>query len=188
MIVLAIIVGILTVAAPRLFSTSTQMRAAIRKLAVISREVRNNARMYNMTTRLVIDMKKEGAHSYVVESSDGDVTLLSEEQQKELDRLTEIQREGEKPKTSFSIESRVTRSAVALPRGLFFESVELASREQPVTEGKAYIHFFSKGFSEDAALHLTDRKTLNWTILINPLTGRAEVFERKISLKEIRGQ
>ncbi|MEK7358546.1 MAG: type II secretion system protein, partial [Bdellovibrionota bacterium] len=67
MIVLAIIVGILTVAAPRLFSTSTQMRAAIRKLAVISREVRNNARMYNMTTRLVIDMKKEGAHSYVVE-------------------------------------------------------------------------------------------------------------------------
>lgn len=186
MIVLAIIVGVLTIGAPRLFSTSTQMRASIRKLGVITREVRNNARMYNMTTRLVIDMKKDGAHSYWVESANGEVTILSEEQQKELDRLTELQREGEAPKAQFKMETRVTRGAQALPRGLYFENVELASQSRPVTEGKAYIHFFAQGISEDAAIHLTDRKTLNWTIVINPLTGRADVFEKKVSLKELR--
>jgi type II secretory pathway pseudopilin PulG len=186
MIVLAIIVGVLTIAAPKLFSTSTQMRSAIRKIATITREVRNNARMYNMTTRLVIEMKKEGAHSFWVESSNNEVTLLTEEQEKELERLTSIQREGEKPKTSFTPETRVLRNPVTLPRGLFFESVELSTRERAATEGKAYIHFFAKGYSEDAAIHVTDRKTLNWTIVVNPLTGRADVFERNISLKDLR--
>ncbi|MES2965603.1 MAG: prepilin-type N-terminal cleavage/methylation domain-containing protein [Bdellovibrionota bacterium] len=188
MIVLAIIVGVLTIAAPKMFSTASAMRTAIRKLAITSREVRNNARMYNMTTRLVLDMKKEGAHSYWVESANGEVTLLSEEQQKELDRLTELQREGEAPKNEFKPETRVVRNPVSLPKSLYFESVETSSSSEAVKEGKAYIHFFAKGFSEDAAIHITDRKTLNWTIVVNPLTGRADVFERNISLKEVRGK
>lgn len=188
MIVLAILTGILAIGAPKLFSTSTAMRSAIRKFGTITREVRNNSRMYNMTTRLVLEMKKDGAHSYWVESANGEVTLLSEEQQKELDRLTSLQREGEAPKNQFKMETRVTRGAVALPKGLFFESVELASTSKPITEGRAYIHFFAQGYSEDSAIHLTDRKTLNWTIVINPLTGRADIFERKIALKDVRGQ
>jgi general secretion pathway protein H len=84
------------------------------------------------------------------------------------------------------METRVTRSPVGLPKGLFFESVELASSSAPITEGRAYIHFFAQGYSEDSAIHLTDRKTLNWTIAINPLTGRADIFEKKIGLKELR--
>ena len=188
MIVIAIIVGILSVAGSKLFSTSGNMRSGVRKIAITTREIRNNARMYNITTRLVIDMKDKDSHSYWVESAPGNALLLSEDQQKELERLTTQQRESEKPKNQFQDDPRVVKMHTPLPKGLFVESIEYASKSQPIESGIAYIHFFPQGLSEDVAIHLTNRKTLNWTIAVNPLTGRADVYERKISLKEIHRQ
>ena len=77
------------------------------------------------------------------------------------------------------------KKPVDLTRGLFFESIEYAERKEAITTGKAYVHFFPSGLAEQVAIHITDKKTLNWTITIHPLTGRAEVYERKVSLKEL---
>ncbi len=186
MIVIAIIAGIIAVGAPKLFSTSSAMRTAVRKLAVMTREVRNNSRLYNVTSRIVINIDAEKGHQYTVESAEGNAPLLSEDQQKELDDLTAAQREGEGVKTKFSQDSRVLKGAVSLPKGLFFDGIEFGSRQKEVTEGTAMIHFFPRGLAEEVAIHLSDKKSLNWTITINPLTGRADVYERKISLKELR--
>lgn len=163
----------------------------VMKIATMTREIRNVARLYNVTGRLVISMgdeKDPNKHAYWVESAPGVITLMTEDQQKELEKLTSSQREDEKPKNEFSIEARVTKKEESLPRGLFFERVEYTTRTQDISGGVAYIHFFPQGLSEEAAIHLTDRKTMNWTIAINPLTGRAEVFERNVSLKELKGQ
>jgi prepilin-type N-terminal cleavage/methylation domain-containing protein len=185
MIVLAIIGGILAVGVPRLFNSTTAMRSTIRKLAIVPREIRNIARLYNMTGRIVINMDDEKGHSFWVETAPGSVTLLSQEQEEELARMTSSQRDDEKPKSQFQAETRVMKKPVSLPRGLFFEGVEYAGKEKGVSGGKAYVHFFPQGRAEEVAIHLTDRKTLNWTVTIQPLTGRAEIYERKASLKEL---
>lgn len=185
MIVIAIIAGVLAIGAPRMFNTKNQMRSAVRKMAVVTRDIRNVARLKNSTVRLVIRMSEEKGHAYWVESAQGNVRLLSQEQEEELDKLTDLQREEMAEKNKFQPETSIVKNPVTLPRGMFFESVEYASRKDAVTEGTTYIHFFSQGLSEEAAIHLTDKKGLNWTITIHPLTGRAEVYERNVSLKEL---
>jgi prepilin-type N-terminal cleavage/methylation domain-containing protein len=188
MIVLAIVVGVLAIGANKLFSSSAQMRTAVRKIAVMTRDIRNNSRLYNVTTRLVISINNEKGHKYWVESAPGNVLLMTDDQRKELDSLTDIRKAEMEKANKFDVEKRVQPKPVDLPKGLFFESVEYGNREKAIVEGPAYIHFFSQGLAEEAAIHLTNRKTLNWTIAINPLTGRADVYERKISLKELRQQ
>lgn len=186
MVVIAILAAVMAVGAPRLFQTSTSMRTAVRKFAVMTREVRNVARLYNSTMRIVISMNDDKGHSYWIESASGNVQLLSADQQKELDEMTSLAREDEKPKNEFSQDSRVLKSPEKLPRGFFIESIEIAGREQNTKNGTAYVHFFPQGLAEQAVIHFTDRKTLNWTIVINPLTGRADVYERKLSLKDLK--
>lgn len=186
MVVIAIIAGVLAIGAPRLFSTSAQMRTSVRKLAISTREIRNVARLYNSTQRIVIQADDNEGHSYWVESAPGDVTLLSQEQQEELDRLTEIAKDEKSSQPKFAPDTRVVKRAVSLPRGLYFGGVEFTNRDRNIESGKAYIHFFPQGLADKAAIHITDRKNLNWTVTIHPLTGRADVYERKVSLEELR--
>lgn len=189
--------------APRLFNNTNQMRSSIRQLAVKTREIRNNARLQNSTSRLVIRMDEDKGHSYWVESAPGSVLLLSREQEQELEKLTSAQREDEAKKEAFSPDTRVVKNPIRLPRGLFFENVEYGTRgagsgggggseggdpgdERTIGGGVTYIHFFPAGLSEEAMIHLTNRKGLNWSIYIDALTGRAEIFERKLTLRELR--
>lgn len=188
MVVMAILGGILAVAAPRLFSTGTTMRTAVRKLAVMTRDMRNNARLYDATTRLAITMDDEKGHSYNVESSAGSVLMLTADQERDLEKLTTEQREGDEKKSQFEQEKRVLKSAVNLPKGLFFGGVEVANRPGEVSSGTTYINFLPQGLADESVIHITDRKNLNWTISINPLTGRADVFERKLTLKEVHSR
>jgi general secretion pathway protein H len=187
MIVMIIVVAILSLGAGALFKSSTAMRTFIREMAIRTRELRNTARLTTSTMRIVINMNEEKGHSYWIESAPGTAQLMSEEQLKELARLTSSQREDETPKSDFEQDSRIMKKPLKPPRGLFFESVEYATKE-PITQGLAYIHFFPQGLAEDAAIHFTDKKNLNWTMTINPLTGRAQVYERKISLKELQAK
>jgi general secretion pathway protein H len=186
MIVIAILAAVTAIGVPRMFGGATRMRSAIRKMAIMTREVRNVARLTQSTGRIVINMEAEKPHTYWVESAPGNAPMLSEEQEEELERMTRSQREDEAPKSQFKPETSVVKTPIELPRGLYFEGVELGSRKEEITEGKAYIHFFPQGLSEEAAIHISDRKSLNWTITVHPLTGRADVYERKIMLKDLR--
>jgi general secretion pathway protein H len=185
MIVIAIIAAVLAVGSQSLLNTNSQMRSSVRKIATVTRMMRNVSRLSSVTARLVVNMDDEKGHSYWVESTPGATLLKTEEQEKELERLTDIQREDMEKKSSFKLETRIMKKPVKLPRGLFFESVEYTSRSKPVTSGKAFIHFLPSGLAEQAAIHITDKKTLNWTIEINPLTGKANLYERKLTLKEL---
>jgi general secretion pathway protein H len=185
MIVMAIIAAVLAIGGPRLFDAKNEMRRAVRELAILPRELRDNSRLFGLTTRLVITMDEEKTHTISVESASGSALLLSEEQENELAKLTEMQRADVAQKDSFHPETRILKKPKNLPRGLFISAVEYATRSKAVVNGKAYIHFFPQGLAEEAAIHLTDKKSLNWTIVIEPLTGRAQVFERNVALKEL---
>lgn len=187
MIVIAILAGMI-VAGASMFNSSSQKRSVVRKFAILSREIRSLARLTNSTFRIVISMDNEKGHSYWIESAPGVVTMMSAEREKELARLTSSQREDEKPKSEFSEDSRILKKHEFLPRSLFFDGVETAKQPEGIKEGKAYVNFFPQGLADEAVILMSDRKTLKWTIAINPLTGRADVFERAVSLKELRGK
>jgi general secretion pathway protein H len=189
MIVIAIMAAVIAVGAPKLLNTSAQMRSTVRKLAIATREIRNTARLGNVTSRLVISMSEEKGYSYWVESAPGNATMLSADQEKEMKALTESQRSETAVKPEFQTDTHVIKRPIQLPRGMIFESVEYAAAgREPIVAGTAYVHFFPQGLSEEVAIHMSNRKTLNWTVSINPLTGRADIWERKIALKELRNQ
>lgn len=186
MVVISIIAGVLVIGVPKMFSSSDAMRGSIRKIAVLTRDIRNNSRLYNVTTRLVLNVAPDKVGTYTVESSPGIVLMRTQLQEDELEKLTSSQADESKKKADFSAESRVLKKSVTLPKGLRFLDVEKTGRDDVITSGPAYINFYPSGLSEEAAIHMGDGKTLNWTVVINPLTGRADVYEKRITLKELK--
>jgi len=188
MVVLAIVGGILAAIAPRLVNPKLAMKSAVREFATLTREIHNNARLFNSTYRLVIKMDPKEGHSYSLESSTGAVRLLTQEQKRELEFASSDQQERaeKKLRDQFSEDGRILKKPKVLPRGLFFESIEYGNREEVLTEGVAYIYFFPQGLAEEAVVHIGDRKSLNWTVSIHSITGKASIIDGKKSLKELR--
>jgi general secretion pathway protein H len=185
MIVITIIAGIMAIGAPILFNNKNKMKALVHKIAVQAREIHSIAKLENRTYRFVFSMPEEKEHSYWVESANGQVSLTSEAQEKDLSFLTKADRDDKVGDSPFKIEPRVTKEPVKFGKGLFIEGVEYSSKTKEISAGVAYVHFLPLGLVEECAIHITDRKTLNWTIYIHPLTGHSQVFEKKVSLKDI---
>lgn len=189
MVVMAIIGGILVAVAPRLIDRKSKIKESVRELTTLTRDIHNAARLFNSTYRLVIRMDDKKGHAYTVESAPGNITLLSEEQEKELDKgLSSDKEKAAASATEFSEDPRVLKKPITLPAGFFIGEVEYGNRSRPISEGIAYIHFFPQGLTEEAVIHLTDRKSLNWTIALHPITGRASLYDRRVTLKELREQ
>jgi general secretion pathway protein H len=188
MVVLAIIGAIMVSIAPRLVDRKSKMKESVRKLATLTREIHNAARLYNSTYRIVIKMDEKKGHSYSIESAPGNVTLLSSAQEEEMQKMISSDQEKAKSKSKhqFAEDSRILKKPVELPNGFYFGEIEYGNRSEGISEGVAYIHFFPQGLTEEAVIHLTDRKTLNWTIALHPITGRADLYEKKLGLKDLR--
>lgn len=80
----------------------------------------------------------------------------------------------------------MTKEPRPIPSGLRFDRVELARLEHPITNGKAYIHYMPEGLVDEANIHIKGEKTQAWTITIHPLTGKAELVEKSLSLKDMK--
>lgn len=186
MVVLAIIGGVMAVVAPKLVNSKSKMKDSVREFATITRDVHNAARLFNSTYRIVLDLDEEDGHSYKIESAPGNVTTMSEEQEEELDKQMSAAKEKLEAKNQFSEDSRIIKKPVKLPKNFFVGTVEFGGRAKAITEGAARIYFYPQGLTDQAVVHFTDRKTLNWTVTIHPITGRAHIYERKVELKELR--
>ncbi len=68
------------------------------------------------------------------------------------------------------------------------DKVELTRVKGPVVRGKAFIHYLPQGLVDEAAVHIKGEKGQAWTISIHPLTGRAEVIAKPVSLEDLRSQ
>lgn len=63
---------------------------------------------------------------------------------------------------------------VKLPKNMKIEEV-ITSTGQDLKSGKAKIHFFPGGFAQMSMIYLADDKGREFTIAIEPLTGRARI-------------
>lgn len=180
MIVLAIIASMITLVAPRMVRKDGNIKSVARQFVVMSKEIRNKARLTNSTYRLVIDLDDEG-NKYWVEKSNGPQPVDPEGYEKAKEK-----EDKDGPPPLFQKDKSVLKREQSLPNGLRFGSVETTNMKAPITSGLAYIHFFGEGFVEAAALQITNGNNLTWTLVFNPLTGQADIIEKAQSLKDIQ--
>lgn len=190
MVVVAIIAGMVTLALPRLGNNNYQLKSSVRKITVLSRELHNHAKLKNITFRLVINMipsegDQAGQYEYWVESSQEKTINLTKNEDDE----EKTDKDGNPiDPDGFQIDTSLIKSKVQLPNGLSFSSVEVGDKNDSITEGLAYIHYLPQGLVEEAAIHLEYGDSKVWTIAIHPLTGRADIIGKKVSLDDIREQ
>lgn len=182
LIVVTIIAGLMAV----MLSTGPRKESQVKKLSrhilVVSKDVRNQARIKNRTYRIVFHMPAGEKHSYWVESADGIALPRTEKQLEEIERMDEELR----PKENFQRDEKFTKSAWELGDRLFFGGIETKNNDNMLTEGDAYIYYSPQGLVQASAIHLTDKGDLNWTLFVNPLTGKVDIVNKKMSLKDVK--
>lgn len=170
-----------TFVASRVAKKSKNIKPVARHIMALAKETRNRARVKNSTMRLTIQFD-DTKPSYWIESAPGahpvDASKLYETK-------SSFEKEDENKRPLFEIEKGLTKKKIELPEGLYFASLETIASKSPITQDLGYIHFFPEGMVEAAALQITDRKNLTWTLIFNPLTGQADVIEEAKGLKDI---
>ncbi len=195
-ITVAIIAAIVTMALPRLGSRSNEIRSTVRKLSTLSRELRSRAKLNNTTYRLVINMEdaektadaSRRTYTYWVEKAHGEV--LNDYDPENPPSLDPEENDDEEAKKQplFSPDTQIMKKPEELPGELIFESVELATLDEPVTTGIVYIHYLPTGFVDEAAIHLRRGDKIAWTLAIEPLTGRMDVIDEYRALEDLRAK
>ncbi|MGZ3771423.1 MAG: pilus assembly FimT family protein [Bdellovibrio sp.] len=178
MVVLGIVAALITVAAPRLINKDVNIKSVARNIAVLSKEIRNKARLTNSTYRLAIDMDSKEA-KYWIEKANGPQAIDPQAYEKEKEKDKD-----EKAPPLFQMDKSLIKKEKTLPGKLRFGSVETINMKSPMTSGTAYVHFFPEGFVEAAAIQITDGNKLTWTLVFNPLTGQADIVDKAQSLKD----
>lgn len=180
MVVLGIIAALITVAAPRIMKKDPNIKSVARNFIVLSKEIRNKARLTNSTYRLALNLDPKDS-KYWIERASGPQPIDPDAYEKEKEK----KEDGEDaPPPLFQMDKSLIKKEKTLPSGLYFGSVETVNMRSPITSGTAYIHFFPEGFVEAAAVQITDGNKLTWTLVFNPLTGQADIIEKAQSLKD----
>jgi len=178
-------------ALPRIGGKGNEMRSLVRKIAVLGRDLRARAKLQGATYRIVIRMdndQKPPVHELWIEKSRGEI--LNNYDPKNPPKLANPKQkpdEGEPPPT-FSKDATLLRKPVELPKYLQFESVEISTLEEPITSGIVYIHYLPSGFADDAAIHIKYNEKINWTLAVDPLTGRMSVYDKFVQLEDLKAK
>jgi prepilin-type N-terminal cleavage/methylation domain-containing protein len=194
MIVIAIIAGVVSLAMPYVTNKNSQTRAILRELTVLSRELHTRAKLQGVVYRLVIDLGEDGSggkrstQTFWVERASGKTVLGPSEEEDAFKRAQETDEKKRKDPRGFEEDHSMVKKHRELPAGLSFEKIELSRVKDPVTHGKAFIHYLPAGLVDEAAIHIKGVKEAAWTIAIHPLTGKAELISKNLRLQEIKEQ
>lgn len=185
-VALVIIGAIIAIAAPRLFDRKTDTRKVLRDFIVAGRDLKSRAKLGNVTYRLAFDLN-EKEQSWWVEKSSRPVVLDKAEIEKQKEAASSAANSGDEapPPPIFQADTSIFKRKQVLPSGYKFKQVESGTLDMMVTEGMAYIHFFPQGLIESSSLQIEDPKSNTWTLIYNPLTGKADVIPEAKTLKDL---
>lgn len=162
------------------------LNSASREIASVVKESYNSAVITGKVHRLVYDL---AAGQFWVESGPPTVLLDTRESKEREERRKRFASPNEAPPPAvFQLERTVTRKKLSLPRGVAFEDIVTQQNPEPVQEGLAYTHFFPHGFTEQTLIHLKDTANHKVTLVVSPLVGRTDYYERYATTAEIFGQ
>lgn len=190
LVVVAIIAMITGVALPTVSSYfQLSLNSATRELATTIKEAYNAAVVTGRVYRLVYDIKK---NQYWVEAGPPDALLDTKETKEREERRKRYSRaedkEKEKENSPFALEKTITRKKLSLPRGVTYEDIVTQQSNEPLSEGVAYTHFFPHGVTEQSIIHLTDQSKHKASLVITPLIGNTELYDRYVNGAEVFGK
>jgi len=194
MIVTAILAASIMLALPYITNRNQQTRAFLRELIVLSRELHTKAKLHGVAYRLVIELPpprsvgESKPQQFWIEKSNSKLTLSENEEGQALKRESETDENKRKDPRGFEVDTGIIKEPRRLPPGLTFEKIELSRLKAPIVFGKAFIHYLPQGLVDEAAIHIKGQGSQAWTLAIHPLTGRAELISKPLSLKEIKSQ
>ncbi len=187
LIVIALMAVITLVAAPSISSVlRISLNSATREIASVIKEAYNSAVVTGRVYRVAYDLDKE---MYWVESGPATLLLETAESKEREERRRKIAGPDYKPPVSkFSIDKSVTRSKKELPRGVIYEDVLTQQNPEAITSGIVYTHIFPHGLAEQTIIHLTDSGKKRISLVIAPLVGKTDLYERYITAEEAFGK
>lgn len=198
LVVLGIIAAVTAMVFPKFTNKNNEIRSVVRKFSALSRDLKNRAKLQNATYRIVIDLGDENARTveqyYWVERGNGEI--INDYDPKNppkppptADQAADADNDEDKnkPPPDFTPDASFFKKPQPLPGKLVFDGVELGSVDKRITSGIVYIHFLPSGFADESAIHLKADK-LKWTIIINPLTARADILDDDKSLNDLRAK
>lgn len=177
-----IIGGVLAASVSRMSFRKIDNRTVFREIVISVKEIRNRAKLYNTTYRLVFKIQEKGS-SYWVEKSTTPTLIDKEYLQKQRENADKDD-EGAPP-SPFSVDTSYLKKEKELPDGYIVKQLESGPQDAVVTEGMAYIHFFPQGMVEPVALQIQDPKKNIWTLVFNTLTGQADIIDGAKALRDI---
>lgn len=186
MIVVVILGGIAVLGLSQFSKNNTQIKSTVRKISVLTKELHNAARMSNRTYRLVFQMDAESGYAVWVESAPKGIILGADAFNEEVKKDKDKNKDEKSPPPPFSADTSVLRGPIKLPSNIIIKDIEFSGQEKQFSSGKSYIYFMPEGLTQEAAIHLTDKKDLNWTIVINPITGQSRIISEERPLKDLR--
>lgn len=183
-VVLTIIGAIIAIAAPKIFDKKSETRKVLRDFIVAGKELKSRAKMTGSTYRLAFDLT-EKQQSWWVEKSTKILVVDKAKLEKARENAKDPDKDKEKPPPDFQPDTSIFKKKQILTKGYVFKQIESGSIDLIITDGLAYIHFFPQGLIETSAIQITDPKGTVWTLVYNPLTGRADVLPEAKLLKEL---
>lgn len=195
MVVVGIIAGVGLLAMPYITNRNPGTKRFLREFTVLSRELHTRAKLQGVIYRLVIDMGepgdglKEPVHQYWVEASNGKFIMSEKDEEETAERLKDATKDKPvKDPKGFEVDTSLIKEPRRLPGGMKFDKVELTRLKNPVTHGRAFIHYLPEGLTDEAAIHLKGEKGQALTVSIHPLTGKAELIDKSVPLKDMQSQ
>lgn len=164
------------------------MNSAIRQMATTIREAYHSTSVTGNIHRVVYDLAK---NEFWVESGPPTVLLDTSEtleKEKNRSRWKTSSEEENTQKSEFQMDETITKDRIKLPDGVEFTDIMSGPLTEPITEGRAYTHFFPHGLSEQTVIHLTDTSEHKVSLIISPTLGKTRLVSSHITLEDAFGK
>jgi hypothetical protein len=163
------------------------LNSATRDIASIVKESYNSTVLTGRVYRVAYDFKKA---QYWSESGPPNVLLDTEASKKKAEDRARHSKPDENPgdTSSFTMDKTITRKKIDLPRGVTYEDVLTEQSKDPIKDGMAYTHFFPQGMTEQTIIHLVDGSNHHVSLVISPLVGKSDVYDRYVTSEEVFGK
>ncbi|OGQ35377.1 MAG: hypothetical protein A3F16_03055 [Deltaproteobacteria bacterium RIFCSPHIGHO2_12_FULL_43_9] len=156
------------------------IRTTSRELAATFSYLYDTAILTQRTYRVAYDLDE---NKYWIESAAGEMLLAPTPEAEEKKIEAELEKKkGEEETTGpqFIRETGKLAKERKLGKGVTFRDVVLKRFREPINAGIAYTYILPQGYIEETWVHIEDKRNQVYTIKVNSLTGRTNIYPRLV--------
>ena len=183
----------------RLRRSATMVAAAVRVAYAHANAISKPVRIvFDLDERTIGIEESSGNISVRRNDKTGGAAAATEAEKKAIEEAEAIlkgprpSRPTFKPTQAFGFNPEKGRTGKELEKGIRFLQLEVDHQDEPSKQGRAYLYFWPGGQTERAAIQLrvdgSDLEKDMLTVLVSPLTGKAELKRGRASMPKPRDE